>query len=122
MEHIVQGNVIEGRNDIATTIRNHISKSYTASNVAERKFEYFQQLKKEQANIIAEINNQNFWWLNNFLDNYQYLTEGGEVKVYLFNCGTKVLKINDAVYYNTWLDFSIVFFFTIFILQIHIII
>ncbi len=32
-----------------------LCKSYSASNVAERKFEYFQQIKKEQANIITEI-------------------------------------------------------------------
>ena len=105
LENIVQGNVIEGRNDIATTIRNHLCKSYTASNVAERKFEYFQRIKKEQASIIAEISSYNLWWLNDFSNSYQYLTEGGEAKIYLSNCGTKVLKINDAVYYNTWLDF-----------------
>ena len=105
LENIVQGNVIEGRKDIAKTIRNYLCKSYSASKVAERKFEYFQGIKKEQENIIAELSYSNFWWVNDFASNYQYLAEGGEAKVYLSNCGTKVLKINDAVYYNTWLDF-----------------
>lgn len=104
LDDLVQGNVIEGRKDIATTVRNYLSKSYKASNVAERKFEYFQQIKKEQANIIKELSNTNSWWFNEF-KNFQYLTEGGEAKVYLSNLGTTVLKINDAIYYNTWLDF-----------------
>ncbi|MBS4044610.1 MAG: hypothetical protein KGZ59_12465 [Chitinophagaceae bacterium] len=104
LDDIVQGNVIEGRKDITTTVRNYLSKSFKASNVAERKFEYFQQIKKEQANIIKELSTTNNWWFNAF-ENFQYLTEGGEAKVYLSNLGTKVLKINDAIYYNTWLDF-----------------
>ncbi len=59
LEDIVQGNVIEGRNDIATTTRNYLCQRFKASNVAERKFEHFQQIKKEQANIIDTLSNTN---------------------------------------------------------------
>jgi len=69
LEDIVQGNVIEGRNDIATTTRNYLCQRFKASNLAERKFEHFQQIKKEQANIIDALSNINSLWFNH-LSNY----------------------------------------------------
>jgi hypothetical protein len=32
----------------------------------------------------------------------EYLTKGGESKVYLAADGLNVIKVNDAVYYATW--------------------
>ncbi len=38
------------------------------------------------------------------MDN-RYLTKGGEALIYLDNDNRSVIKVNDGVYYSTWLDF-----------------
>ncbi|MEZ5025339.1 MAG: hypothetical protein R2739_02065 [Chitinophagales bacterium] len=103
IQNIIQGNAIEGQEDLATTIRNYLCTSFTASKVAERKFEYYQRIKKEQEKILIQLSeNKNLWYSNTKL---HFLTEGGEAKVYFEDKGKYVVKYNDAIYYNTWLDF-----------------
>lgn len=104
LENIIRGNELEGQNDIATTARNYLCRSFEASKMAERKFDYFQQIKKEQEAILRKLITQNNWHFTDF-DRYNFLTEGGESKIYIEDVGKKVLKCNDAIYYNTWLDF-----------------
>lgn len=103
LENIIRGNEIKGRNDLATTARNHLCRSFKASKVAERKFEHFQQIKKEQEIILKQLSTENNWWYSNH--NLHFLTEGGESKIYFEEIGKHVIKYNDAIYYNTWLDF-----------------
>lgn len=104
LENIIRGNELERQIDIATTARNYLCRSFKASKVAERKFEYFQQIKKEQETILKELIIQKKWTFSNF-NEYNFLTEGGESKIYIGDKGNSVLKCNDAIYYNTWLDF-----------------
>jgi len=103
LENIIQGNEIKGRNDMATAARNYLCRSFKASNVAERKFEYFQQIKKEQASILNQLSTDNNWSYQN--NNLHFLTEGGESKIFFEDKSKYVIKYSDAVYYNTWLDF-----------------
>ena len=44
-------------------------------------------------------------WLQPPDETERFLTEGGEAKVYFNKHGAHVIKVNDAVYYPTWLDF-----------------
>jgi hypothetical protein len=44
-------------------------------------------------------------WLNSLPPGSQYLTQGGESKVYLSEDGRNVIKINDAGYYATWTEY-----------------
>lgn len=42
-------------------------------------------------------------WVNH-LDFNQYVSEGAEQKVYLYN-QKSVFKLNDSIYYNSWEDY-----------------
>ncbi len=44
------------------------------------------------------------WYASN-LDDERYLTRGGEPKVYLHPDNRHVIKLNDGIYYATWLEF-----------------
>lgn len=62
-----------------------------------------QHFKREETErLITYINKNNLWNCNiNF--NY-FLSEGAEQKVFIEN-NTKVLKLNDTIYYASWVDY-----------------
>jgi hypothetical protein len=59
---------------------------------------------EETERLIQYIENQNFWIRD--IDLTNYVSEGAEQKVYLK--GTRsVIKLNDAIYYLSWVDYFI---------------
>ena len=57
--------------------------------------------KEETKSLIQFINENNLWNCNlNFKD---FLSSGAEQRVFLSN--QKVLKLNDSIYYESWLDY-----------------
>jgi hypothetical protein len=52
LENLVQGNECKGQKNMAATARNYLCRSFKASTVAERKFDYFQRIKKEQEAVF----------------------------------------------------------------------
>jgi hypothetical protein len=57
--------------------------------------------KEETKNLVQFINEHNLWNCNlNFKD---FLSSGAEQRVFLNN--QKVLKLNDSIYYESWLDY-----------------
>lgn len=62
-----------------------------------------QQLKEQETKKLIQFAYQNSVWVNNInLDNY--VSQGAEQKVYLKD-GGHVLKLNDAIYYASWIDY-----------------
>ena len=62
-----------------------------------------QQLKEEETKrLIQFIDNNNLWVDNINID--LYVSQGAEQKVYLKD-GSTVLKLNDAIYYASWIDY-----------------
>ena len=55
--------------------------------------------------MFREYCQQNGLWLTAHPKDANYLTKGGESKVYLNGDRKSVLKLNDCVYYATWLEF-----------------
>lgn len=105
IENIVAGIILEGRTDHCTTIRNSFCCRYETSTVVKAKFESNTIIKKEQADFLEAYCTEHCFWLENTPNEDRYLTRGGESKVYLANDGRHVIKLNDAVYYATWLEF-----------------
>lgn len=68
-------------------------------------FESNAVVKKEQASLIAAYCNENDLWLQNIPQEDHFLTRGGEARVYIDQDSRHVIKLNDAVYYATWLEF-----------------
>ncbi|WP_294301905.1 hypothetical protein [uncultured Chryseobacterium sp.] len=57
---------------------------------------------KEALRLIDWINDNNFWY--NDIDFNLFVSEGAEQKVYLKD-ENSVLKLNDSIYYESWLDY-----------------
>ncbi len=105
LKNVICGTVIEGARDSCTTIRNNLCRSFETSPTIKKEFEDRAIIKEKQAEYLRKYGKHNDIWLASLPKDANYLTHGGEAKVYL-NCDRKsVLKLNDSVYYATWLEF-----------------
>jgi hypothetical protein len=59
--------------------------------------------KIEETKRLRAYINSNKLWIDN-LDLTKFVSEGAEQKVYLVD-GNYVLKLNDTIFYNSWLDY-----------------
>lgn len=105
LQHIIQGTLIPEQTDTCTAIRNQLCTSFSTSTTVKKDFEGKSIIKKEQVRFLKQLATKNGYWVKNFPPVELYLTEGGEAKVYLHPDGRHVIKINDGVYYATWLEY-----------------
>lgn len=104
LTNIICGNVIEGQSDLLTAARNYLCKSFATNTKIKKEFNLQSAIKeKQKAHLIDFINSQHLWYPA--INEENYLTEGGEAKIYFGADHKTVLKLNDAVYYNNWLDY-----------------
>jgi len=97
-------NVLSGKSEIRfgtiiQTIASYLSDGAQTSSNAENQKHH----DKQEATRLEEFISKNNLWINN-LDFSQYVSEGAEQKVYLKD-SEHVLKLNDAIYYNSWKDY-----------------
>lgn len=62
-----------------------------------------QQKEQEEPGLIAWISSKNLWVKE--IDESRYFARGAEQRVYLDADPAFVLKLNDAVFYASWLDY-----------------
>lgn len=105
IENITAGIIIEGIPDTCTTIRNFLSAGFATSTTVKTDFEGKSIIKKEQAQLLEKYSSENNLWVTDLPGEDRFLTRGGEARVYLHKDGKNVIKVNDAVYYATWLEF-----------------
>jgi len=105
LEDIIRGAVIKEQSDTCTTIRNKLCSSFSTSTTVKKDFESKSIIKKEQERFLQEIATQNDYWVKELPRQECYLARGGEAKVYLHEDNKSVIKINDGVYYATWLEY-----------------
>jgi hypothetical protein len=103
--HIIRGNVLEGYTDTITTIRNVLCTIYPTSRTVKEDFEGKLRVKEEQADFLINYCKSNNLLINILPSDEQFITRGGEALIYLAAEGRTVIKVNDAVYYATWLEF-----------------
>jgi hypothetical protein len=104
IQDITSGNVLEGETDASTAIRNLLCTSFPTSTTVKINFESQQRHKEEQAAVIVNFCQKQGLWIDE-ITGAKYLTRGGESIVFFASDNKHVLKINDAVYYATWLEF-----------------
>lgn len=105
LQNIISGACITESKSTLHAARNYLCSGFATSTKNEKNFEHQQRIKEEQKlELISFAKNSNLLYTD-FVDEELYLTEGGEAKVFLSKDGTHVIKTNDGVYYNTWLDF-----------------
>ncbi len=105
LENIVRGEVIEGQGDTCTSIRNYLCASFSTSTTVKKDFESQSIVKEKQIIFLKLFADEHQLWYKNYPSNDNYLTRGGEAEVYLDDDDKNVIKLNDAIYYATWLEY-----------------
>ena len=105
LQNIVRGELHQGQGDACTTIRNLLCKSFGASPTVKSEFESRTIIKEKQVGFLKSCAQDSGLWMDSLPQGSQYLTEGGESKVYLSEDGKYVIKVNDAGYYATWTEY-----------------
>ncbi|GGB01048.1 putative polyvalent protein kinase domain-containing protein [Puia dinghuensis] len=105
LQNIVRGELHQGQSDPCTAIRNLLCESFGASPTVKSEFESRTLIKEKQVGFLKAHAQKSGLWLESLPQGSQYLTEGGESKVYLSEDGRFVIKVNDAAYYATWTEY-----------------
>lgn len=105
IEYITSGTIIEWQADNCTTIRNLLCASFGTSTTVKKEFESNSIIKKEQAELIEQFCKEKGLWVDELPPEDKFLAAGGEAKVYFNTTDLTVTKLNDGVYYATWLEF-----------------
>ena len=105
LQNIVQGTIIQEQPDSCTAIRNQLCASFPTSTTVKKDFESKQLIKEKQVSFLRQLAISQNLWIPNVSADWHYLTHGGEAKVYLNSNGLTVVKLNDAIYYATWLEY-----------------
>ncbi len=105
IKNITSGTVIKGQEDTCTTIRNLLCTSFPTSTTVKDDFDSKAIVKEEQVRFIEPCINEHNLWVTNLPGEDRFLTRGGEARVFLDLSNRDIIKLNDAVYYATWLEF-----------------
>lgn len=102
LQNIVNGARFEGPADNCATVRNLLIESFGTGSTVKSEFESRAIVKEKQANFLRAWGEEMGIWLENLPIGSEYLTKGGESKIYLASDRLNVIKVNDAIYYATW--------------------
>jgi len=99
LQLIISGKSKVKHGTIIQAAAGYLRRSKSSSKMAEG-FKHFKKQEKETLERFIELNS--LWILDINLEDY--LSEGAEQKVYLKD-GKHVIKLNDSIYYNSWIDY-----------------
>jgi hypothetical protein len=105
IQDIIRGAIIEGQGDRCRAVRNHLCASFRTSRTVKKDFEGQSIVKEKQAAGLKRWALTNSCLINNLPPGWQYLAQGGEAIVYLDAAHKNVIKLNDGIYYATWLEY-----------------
>lgn len=105
LENIISGIIIEGEADNCTTTRNILCASFSTSTTVKKDFESKSIIKEKQVEFLKHYSTKNNLWVSELPDDNSFLAKGGEAMVYFNSDNRSVIKLNDAIYYATWLEF-----------------
>lgn len=105
IENITEGVILKGQEDNCTALRNFLCRRFTSGGPVKKNFEGNALIKKEQEILIESFCNDHHLAITELPSHYKYLTHGGEAKIYYSEEEVCVIKLNDGVYYATWLEF-----------------
>jgi Serine/Threonine/Tyrosine Kinase found in polyvalent proteins len=105
LENIIGGVILEGQNDNCSTARNFLCSSFETSTTIKKDFDNQSKVKEKQSELLRAFITTSNLWISEYPQEERYISEGGEAKIYLDKDNRSVIKLNDAVYYSTWLDF-----------------
>ncbi len=97
-------NVLSGKSEVSngSTIQT-VARYLKDGEGTSVNFEGEKQFKKQETKRLERFVSQENLWIDT-IDFSQYVSEGAEQRVYLKD-GEHVLKLNDAIYYASWVDY-----------------
>ena len=98
IQHILSGKSQVKHHHLIQTTCSYLKGSQGASSMAKDQ----QQHKEEETKSLIQFAEKNHLWVDIDID--LYVSQGAEQKVYLKD-GLTVLKLNDAIYYASWVDY-----------------
>lgn len=100
LQNVISGNaeVRHGKN--IQSVSNYLRRK----KVTNQKAEESEFIKDEEAKILIEFINENKLWVES-IDESKYISEGAEQKVYEYIDPNYILKLNDSIFYEFWLDY-----------------
>lgn len=105
LQDIVRGAILEGQKDSCTTVRNLLCQSFGSDPTIKTEFQSRSVIKEEQAEFLKAYAYRNHLLLNALPTDCKYLTRGGEAEIYLAADNRHVIKVNDAIYYASWMEY-----------------
>jgi hypothetical protein len=99
IQYILSGTSKVKHSHLIQTTCSYLKRSQGTSTMAQDD----QQFKREEATRLISFVDQQKLWVDN-IDLSNYVSQGAEQKVYLKD-GITVLKLNDAIYYASWIDY-----------------
>lgn len=105
LQNIIRGIILEKQKDPCATIRNLLCRSFETGPTVKSKFESRAIIKEKQAQFLKEYAIAQDIWMEAIPEGCVYLAKGGEATVFLAADNRNVIKVNDAIYYATWLEY-----------------
>jgi hypothetical protein len=105
LQDIISGKHITWQADTCTAARNFLCSGFSPNTTVKKDFDHQSAIKEEQAKELTAFIDENTLWLQPPDETERFLTQGGEAEIYFSQQRAEVVKVNDAVYYATWLDF-----------------
>lgn len=100
LQNIIQGKSSNSQDALIQTIAGFLRASESTSRMVKNHKQY----KPEETKNIIEYCDQNNLWVGDKINFDLFVSEGAEQKVFIKNDKT-VYKLNDAIYYESWLDY-----------------
>lgn len=105
LQHIVRGACLQGTTDRCSTIRNLLVEGFGADPTVKGEFESRALVKEKENKFLKSHAVRTGIWLDSLPPDQQYLTRGGESKIFLDADRLNVIKVNDGIYYATWTEY-----------------
>jgi hypothetical protein len=105
LQYIVRGASLQGSIDSCSAVRNLLIEGFGADPTVKSQFESRAIVKERQNKFLKSYAAGSKIWLSSVPPESQYLTRGGESKIFLDNDEVNVIKVNDGIYYATWAEY-----------------
>jgi len=99
LQHIIQGKSPVSQGELIQAIANYLRESTETGEMVKRNEP---NKNEETKKLVQYINANNLW--NCDINFSLFISQGAEQRVFLHNT-TKVLKLNDSIYYALWIDY-----------------
>ncbi len=100
LQNIIQGKSSNSQDALIQTIACFLRTSQSTSGMAKNDKHY----KQQETKSLIDYCNKNNLWVGEKINFDSFVSEGAEQKVYIKNKKI-VYKLNDAIYYESWLDY-----------------